>query len=646
MTAVRLVQWGGPVREGPAPLRSIAHALVGTPPADLDGHPVLGLRAVDVPGEGRHWCFTVQAGVCQVLFVPAESARAWQVWERCSAEVAAGGGVLPDAGLSVAGWDHPPPPVERAVVERVLAGLVDDDEAVRVPGEPDEVVATIGAVLRVLPDAVVRDRVWTTLLVDAPGPERVVTGSWPARLRDSAAGAWVERWLADRARPAAARAGWDEDTGAAVRWLASRVDEPAAVAQYRGSPSVLALVHAVVDNELVHLQLDEIRPALDRGDERVLRAENLPPLTAWVRGRTAEAIEWLCAHPAGLDGVFADAVHLILLTEHIATPALVPLRLPATREDHPDWFDTSVVLTRRRCPGQGDVANLARDLVATGTDPARIGAWLRALGLDPADPDLADLFPVALETAAAEVVREGDIGPLGERYLASAPSALLALVAEVPPLEARVAPGWLARLSGDADRRALFRAIVDRHTATSLGFYGAPSTWLLTALHTTDDPALRDVMASLAALAFPGSARPSVELAREVLAISTRSAQPAAAFAEFTARLLAEGTPAPTHQPAAERQRWHDQETRLRATIAHVEQEATTPHPAPAPPPPQPRPATVDAPAPPPPAQPAPPVKQPGMKPLAYRRTILFMIIVIVALLLLTILGLVVLVVR
>lgn len=551
MIPVELVQWGGvagggfsPVDDGglrraPGPFRSVAQELVHVPDGvpqptpDLDARSALGLRVVPVPGSGPWWCFSVQVcggrfgrtGVCQFLFAPADGTDAWRLWEGCVAAVAGGDGLLP-WGLATSGLPADPAPLggdaDTATLVRVLTGLVEGHDAVRVDGAETEVAAAIAGALRVLPHAVARERVWTTFLAAAPGNPRLarVTGAWPAALRGTATAVRVEGWLDGKpALPSTADDEYD-DTAAAVRWLAARVREPAAVNRYRALPTIGALVSAVVEHELWRLEPGQVWPALRRGDERVLRAENEPQLVSWLLGDPSRAVEWLCGTSVGLAGDFADAVFRLLVRENPDG-----LGLPTTDRV---WFARSAELARRLCPTRDERVKLARSLSG---DVRALGPWFEELGLDPRDADLADLFPVTEAAVVEEVAALGDLGPLGERLLSgsAAPAeVLLRLMEAVPPLSAGVAVSWLERVGAESERRQLFRAVLGRQR-----FGGQASGWLLDALRSTQDGGVRDVVASLGAGAFGREETPSLELALACVEIGARSAEPASCFSVF-----------------------------------------------------------------------------------------------------------------
>ncbi|GAA0249921.1 hypothetical protein GCM10010492_57550 [Saccharothrix mutabilis subsp. mutabilis] len=597
MIPVELVQWGGvagggfsPVDDGglrraPGPFRSVAQDLVHAPDGvpqptpDLDARSALGLRVVPVPGSGSWWCFSVQVcggrfgrtGVCQFLFAPADGTDAWRLWESCVAAVASGDGLLP-WGLATAGLPADPEPVGAAdakplggaadavTLVRVLTGLVEGHDAVRVDGAETEVAAAIAGALRVLPHAVARERVWTTFLAAAPGNPRLprVTGAWPAALRGTATADRVDRWL-DRklALPSTVDDEYD-DTAAAVRWLAARVREPAAVDRYRPLPTIGALVSAVVENELWRLEAGQVWPALQRGEERVLRAENEPQLVSWLLVNPSRAVEWLCGTAMGLAGEFADTVFRLLVRENPDG-----LGLPT---DDPVWFDRSAELARRLCPTRDERVKLARSL--TG-DVRALGPWFEALGLDSRDADLADLFPVTEAAVVEEVTALGDLGPRGERLLsgsAEPAEVLLRLVAAVPPLSAGVAVAWLGRVGAESERRQLFRAVLGRQR-----FAGQASGWLLDALRSTEDGGVRDVVASLGAGAFGPGEPPSLELSSLCVGIAARSAEPASCFAVFLDVVRA--AVGETHRERADRDRWRAAEAAAREAAEHWERE-------------------------------------------------------------------------
>lgn len=548
MIPVELVQWGGVAGSGFSPVddgglrrasndfRSVAQELVHVPDGvpqptpDLEARSALGLRVVQVPGSGLCWCFSVQVcggrfgrtGVCQFLFAPVDGTEAWRLWESCVAAVESGEGLLPWS-LATTGLAGDPAPIggnaDTATVAEVLTGLVEGHDAVRVSGAEAEVAAAIAGALRVLPDAVARERVWTTFLAATPANPRLprVTGAWPESLRGTPMAERVDRWL-DRKAVSFEDDGLG-DKAAAVRWLAARVREPASVDRYRSLPTIRALVSSVVEHELWRLAADQVWPALQRGDERVLRAENEPLLVSWLVGNAAPAVEWLCGTSVGLPAEFADTVFGLLVREN-------GLGLPTS---DPVWFDRSAELARRRCPTRADLVKLARAL-AVG-DVRATGPWFEALGLDRRDPDLADLFPVTEEAVVEEVTAVGDLGPLGERLLAgsASPAEVLArLVAAVPPLAPAVAVSWLGRVGAESERRQLFRAVLGRHR-----FAGQASEWLLAAVESTEDGEIRDVVASLGASAFGREERPSLELSLVCLEIGARSVEPASCFAVF-----------------------------------------------------------------------------------------------------------------
>ncbi|CAL9494526.1 hypothetical protein SUDANB95_03287 [Actinosynnema sp. ALI-1.44] len=589
MIPVELVQWGGvagggfsPVDDGglrraPGPFRSVAQDLVHAPDGvpqptpDLDARSALGLRVVPVPGSGPWWCFSVQVcggrfgrtGVCQFLFAPADGTDAWRLWESCVAAVAGGDGLLP-WGLATTGLPADSEPLGGAAdvvtLVRVLTGLVEGHDAVRVEGAEAEVAAAIAGALRVLPHAVARERVWTTFLAAAPGNPRLprVTGAWPAALRGTATADRVDQWL-DRklALPSTVDDEYD-DTAAAVRWLAARVREPAAVDRYRPLPTIGALVSAVVENELWRLEPGQVWQALQRGEERVLRAENEPQLASWLLVNASRAVEWLCGTAVGLTGDFADTVFRLLVREN-------PDGLGLPTAD-PVWFDRSAELARRLCPTRDERVKLARSL--TG-DVRALGPWFEELGLDPRDADLADLFPVTEAAVVEEVAALGDLGPRGERLLSgsAAPAeVLLRLVAAVPPLSAGVAVSWLGRVGAESERRQLFRAVLGRQR-----FAGQASGWLLDALRSAQDGGVRDVVASLGAGAFGPGEQPSLELSSLCVEVAAGSAEPASCFAVFldVVRAAVGGS----RREPAELDRWRAAEAAAREAAEHWERE-------------------------------------------------------------------------
>ncbi|NUT92602.1 MAG: hypothetical protein HOY78_11285 [Saccharothrix sp.] len=574
MIPVELVQWGGlagsgfsPVDDGglrraPGPFRSAAQELVHVPDGvpqptpDLDARSALGLRVVPVPGAGSWWCFSVQVcggrfgrtGVCQFLFAPLDGTDAWRLWEGCVAAVHAGDGLLPWA-LAATGLPVDPVPLggsaDTATVAQVLTGLVEGHDAVRVAGT--EVAAAIAGALRVLPHAVVRDRVWTTFLAATPGNPRLrrVTGAWPEPLRGTPTAERVDRWLDGKVATPSVED--DGDDAAAVRWLAAHVREPAAVDRYRALPTIGALVASVVENELWRLGFDQVWPALHRGDDRVLRAENEPQLVSWLIGNVVQAVEWLCGPAVRLADEFADTVFGLLVWK-------VPEGLGLPTEDAV-WFDRSAELARRRWPTVAERVKFARSLEVD--DVRAMGPWFEALGLDRHDPELSDLFPVTFEAVVREVTATGDLGPLGERFLASAPAdTLVRLVEAVPPLSPAVAVSWVARAGAESERRQVFRAVLARHR-----FAGQASAWLLAALESTVDDDVRGVVASLGAGAFGRKEQPSLELALACTEIGTRSAEPASCFAVYVDVVL------------AEREQWHTREAGLTEAVHRLEQD-------------------------------------------------------------------------
>ncbi|MBM7773989.1 hypothetical protein JOD54_004193 [Actinokineospora baliensis] len=568
MIAVAFVQWGGhagrgftPVREGSLaeverPFRDAAHALVHhpsgvqQPPAklgDIAAHPALGLRRVDVPDLGAHWCFSVQVkggrigrtGVCQFLFAPVGPVAPADLWASGTAAVVAGEGLIP---WSVAQDGLPeavgPARVPSDAIEPVLRALAAGQERVRLPAAVGEVPAAIAALLRVLPEPVVLNRVWSTYLVEVPmgRSHPHVTGDWPEHLRDNDFAREVHSWLT----PTAAVATW-HGIDSAERAMDLLVDVAAgggAMPEYRDLPNMGDLLAAVAHDKVVLLRQDEIAGALDAADERVLRPENSAVLAAWVESTPDGAIDRLSGR--SVPAPFEDVVFERLLELHEAKPQAQVLRIPGSRDADPDWFDASVTLVLRRCPTEEDRVNLVRDLVDHAGVPERVRqrAWFLALGLDELDPALADLFPITPEQVAEEVRVTGGLGPLAGRYLLAADDraeGLLTVLALLGPQEPARAIDLLRPLETATEQRHVLRAVLERHEATPEGFGDSVSTWLLTAWQATESQELRESVLVLGSHALRKQGEsPSLDLSLAAVRTAAASQEPAKSFAGFT----------------------------------------------------------------------------------------------------------------
>lgn len=537
MIPVTFIQWGGQAGGGFAPVlddhrRVPAQAFqaladeyvrdvdgVPQPPAeapDIAGHPALGLRMVAVPGHGDHWCFSVQVkggsfgrtGICQFLFAAAGDCEPAQVWEYCVASVAENDGVLPrsiaEDGLPEDGMWRPSrhwakPSVD--TVSAVLVDLADGNSPIRVDGAPGDVAAAIGGLLRVVPVAVARERVWTTYLLIVPGDRRFrfVSGLWPAELREEELAGRVARWLSPAAalptvltRP--------PEFEQAIEWLAYRALNGASLRDYHHLPSMAALVAEVCHAELTFLRPEEIPAAVDRRDERVLRPENHPSLLSWARAEPDAAIEKLCD---AVHGPVPDAVFDALVEAHLAALSLNLLRLPPSRHQDPRWSARLRELLLRSYPElRSRVAFVRGALTGPGMPLARSAAklaarqWFVDLGFDEDDPALADLFPVTVAQAAEEFSAGGVLGARGLRYLESDEPvpALKALIAELGVVTPAMAME-LARHGGDGvGVSQVLRAAIMHNEQRHGGFGTTVTEWLTTAISLGTSPTEKETV--------------------------------------------------------------------------------------------------------------------------------------------------------
>ncbi|MGW6937031.1 hypothetical protein ACWGE0_43765 [Lentzea sp. NPDC054927] len=366
-----------------------------------DRFPVWGLFAVEVEGRGPHWCFTVQgregggfsrSGSCQFLFAEDQH-DPLDVWTSAVAMVGPDGrlGHFSDPGRRL------PPPV---AVEPVLTDLAADSTRVIVDGDPREVASTIAALLRVLPRAVVRSRVWLTYVLKPPvlgSGVHLVCGRWPDALANPDASR-AHHWLEQGANGVRLIDGKGRE---ALALIAAQAQAGRPMPGYRDEPSMASFVSSVAQREL-DVDITEVPSALRHRPERLRTPNGRAVLTRWAAANTEAAISFLVAYrlDADLRGVIFDG----LLAAHRTAPGTNPVRFPPRPAGpHSGWHHQLADLLRAKFPARDHVAEFVRtELLAPGKplhsprDLEKATSWLVEVGLAPDDP----IFPLPVDRIA------------------------------------------------------------------------------------------------------------------------------------------------------------------------------------------------------------------------------------------------------
>lgn len=452
---------------GPAFVK-VAHDMqddvVHQPPDDArdnDRFPVWGLQQVDVEDHGPHWCFTVQgrggtfgrAGSCQYLFVPAGADPA-EVWAYGVALVG------PDGRLG-----HEPHGVVSAVDSERLVGpltaLAQRRRRIALAGDPAEVAAVIGSLVRVLPSAVVAEHIWMTYPMTPPVMDKrpSVTGQWPAEQADSQSARGVARWL--ESDPDEVPETLPPRAEEAIRWLAHLAADGRRDHRHRDQPSLRALLDLVIAEELGITEAD-IGRLVQAHDPRLRDGTNPEMVRRWASRQSDAAIGALLRNPPSwLEAMlFEGVLQAQLLAENGRNPARFPPAQAPAR-----WHDRIADLLRARYQNRAELVRFVRDHVTGPGKP--LGSadlvhhhrkWLERVGISSTDPSTG-IFPVPVKEIAASLGQSGRILPVHQEFLRAAPDPVEAIRSVVGRMSEMTAPAAAVLMAVPEDEADMCRVL-------------------------------------------------------------------------------------------------------------------------------------------------------------------------------------------
>ncbi|KOX27093.1 hypothetical protein ADK67_14865 [Saccharothrix sp. NRRL B-16348] len=470
----------------PAAFASAAAKLVGgnvpQPPEPVDDgrhHPMWSLRQVDVEGV-PHWCFAVQgrggafgqAGMCQFLFAGADFPPD-RLWSGASQLVRPDGRLAhPDVGEPTDTWRRP---VSDDAVAAGLRGLFAGETRIVLTGSALGVAATIGALLAVLPSAVVARHVWSTYLVRRPvqDPRPIVTGRWPEVLPGGNAG--LRSWL-DRASDRAGSPVGHPQADAVVDWLAELAGLGLALPpDYAAQPDLEALSALIAARQLDFDRRD-VPGLLDAGDDRLTFGRGRELLAEWAAASPREAITRLVRGlPEAHEQVVFDSV---LDLHRLAEPGANPTLFPPAASVVPGWDVKLAGLLRARLDRHELVVEFVRDYVIAPGRPLhdRFHAhesWLDLLGVPPSDP-ASGIYGVPTGRIVAEIRDTKTLGADSRAFLAAATDPITEVRRVLDGL-AGVPPKVAAEFVGlGADEREVTDLL---EYALDLGYAKGGATW-------------------------------------------------------------------------------------------------------------------------------------------------------------------------
>jgi hypothetical protein len=410
---------------------------VGAPPVRATApHPVWSLQYVDDERIGANWCFAEQgtggtfgpAGTCRMAFADVRH-RPGDVWRA---------GVQQTIGPDGAATDPP----TREAVAALLAALVLERRAVRVPGSPAQVASLFARVLSVLPAGVASRWTWSTCPLPVPATEAsIVAADLPAAFRQEVSGVARSldqiRWSRPPSRDELHRHLGDDSRLDAFDVLVGRADAEGEVGEFADSDATRLIdVLDWIAANYVALTVAQVPAALDSADGRV-RLQDMPDLVR----------KWAAGDPAGAFARFRRLQEPVL--RRVLAEGLVEAQRAAA---HNLWVrpltEDSADVIRTFTSDVGYRADLVTELLSRGVlsldDLAAEPRWLHELKISPWDDP--HLYPDRGRIIAHELKRSGEVTGRAARELRAAGEAGPATVLEVLERLGPIPPVTAARL--------------------------------------------------------------------------------------------------------------------------------------------------------------------------------------------------------